>query len=132
MKQISQVFDSFGYITSKAPVNGKHGWALLVTAFSPQQLRQQTYNLVQPQVWDNIKGDLARWQGTADSVQSHVPGEKHVQLTTRQFVEMPTGERINLRVWLIAVGVVLTIFALVTTKLLGKLDQMVTLRQRRL
>jgi len=132
MKQATQTFDSFGYLTSKAPVNGKHGWTLLLTAFSPQQLRQQTYNLVQPQVWDNIKGDLARWQNTTDSVQSHVPGEKHVEVATRQFVEMPTGERINLRIWLIAVGVALTVFALITTKLLGKLDQMVYLRQRRL
>jgi hypothetical protein len=132
IKQQQQSRESFGYMTCKAPVEGKHGWALLLTAYSPEQLRQQTYNVVNPAVWDLLKGDLVRWQDTPASVQAHVPGQKHISLATRQFVEMPFGERINLRVWLGAVAVMLIICGILSAKLLGKLDQLVTLRQRRL
>jgi len=132
LSQQKQMRESFGYMTSRAPVEGKHGWVFLVTAYSPQQLKLQTYNLVKTEIWSQMKGDLIRWQDTAESVQAHVPGQKTMVIETKQFVEMPFGERINLRIWLIAIGAWMVFFGIATAVMLGKFDHLVHLRQRRL
>jgi Bacterial cellulose synthase subunit len=121
----------FGVLATAPPPSAGHGWSLVVTGFTSENVLRRVQSLVQDPFWTQVRGDIDRWQDLPASFQAHVPGEAHENASATTLVELPLGERIEFRVWVGIVAGTLTIFVVITSRLLGKFDEALVLRQRR-
>jgi hypothetical protein len=130
LPQVGLADRDFGVLATAPPASSAEGWSLVVTAFSSQNLLHRVQSLVQEPFWSQVKGDIDRWKDSADSFQARVPGEGGTKAGP-SLVELPLGERIDFRVWVGLVVVMLIVFVTMTVRLLGKFDQVFVRRQRR-
>jgi hypothetical protein len=120
----------FGIIaTGKIPSIGS-GWNLVVTASTQENLLHRVRDLVQPVFWDQIRGDIDRWKEVPNSFQAHVPGETR-ETAALVAVELPFGEKLDLRIWIGVIVGTLIVYVIVTARILARFDQAARLRQRR-
>jgi cellulose synthase operon protein B len=115
--------------TAKVPSEGS-GWSLVVTAFTQENLLRRVQSLVQPAFWDQIRGDIDRWNEVPGSFQAHVPSEVR-ETSPIVALEMPFGERVDLWIWVCLICVTLIIYVLVSAQILGRIDRTSRLRPRR-
>jgi hypothetical protein len=120
----------FGMLATAPPPSAGRGWSLVVTGFTTENLLLRVQSLVQDPFWKQIRGDIVRWKDLPASFQARVPGETRANAGAT-LVELPLGERIEFRVWVGVVAGMLMIFVIITSRLLGKFDQALVLRQRR-
>jgi len=119
----------FGYLGCLAPPKSGTHWTLVLTAFTPELLLARTQKLVQAGWWERIEGDVVRWTEEPPIFQSNVPVLRHLAAPQRTYVEMPLGERIDVRVWMALVGVGLAAFCAATVRVLNKFERQLGLRQ---
>jgi len=98
-------------------------WALILTAFTTQQLEAGTNLLVQPDVWLDLRGTISRLGENAQSLQNFIPSEAKFIDANYNFVEMPTGARMNLRVWWIGSSILLLLMIIITIRLLQRIEK---------
>lgn len=95
-----------GYLGSFPPVKDRHGWIMLLTAETGLNLRQRTHDLIQPAFWKKVTGASIFWNNTPESlkVYTETPRPRPIlsALDEDQVVEMPLGETMAIRTWVIA------------------------------
>ena len=114
--------------TAKIPAAGP-GWNLVVTAFSQENLLRRVQSLVQPAFWDQIRGDIDRWKESPTSFQAHV-ADAAEETGAIAVVELPLGERLDLRIWIGVIAGMIIVYVIVTARILGKFDRTSRLRPR--
>jgi hypothetical protein len=120
----------FGIIAfAKIPSAGTE-WNLVLTAFTPGNLLQRARSLVQPDFWDQLRGDIARWKDAPGSLESHTPGGAQ-ETSTTVGVELPLGERLGLGTWVIVMCGALILYVIVTAGILGRIDRSPRFRANR-
>ncbi len=130
LPQVSMADRDFGVLATAPPPSAGRGWSLVVTGFTSENLLRRVQSLVEDPFWKQIRGDIDRWKDLPASFQARVPGEARKNAAAA-LVELPLGERISFRVWVGVVAATLLVFVIITSRLLGKFDQAVVLRQRR-
>jgi cellulose synthase operon protein B len=118
-----------GVMVSSPPALPGLGWKLVVTGFGKDAPLPQVKRVVQPAFWNQIRGDIVRWGDLPATLQAHVPGEKNPN-DVNLMVEFPFGERLDYRLWLGLVAVLVILFVMFTGWMLGKMDQDLTLRTK--
>jgi hypothetical protein len=118
-----------GVMVSSPPALAGQGWKMVVTGFGKDAPLPQVRRLVQPAFWNQIRGDIVRWGDLPSTVQAHVPGETN-QSAVNLMVEFPLGERLDYRLWLGLVAVLMILFVIFTRWMLSTMDQDLTLRTK--
>jgi hypothetical protein len=118
-----------GVMVSSPPAVSGHGWKLVVTGFGKDAPLPQVQRVVQPAFWNQIRGDIVRWGDLPATMQAHVPGDKNPN-DVNLMVEFPFGERLDYRLWLGLVAVLMILFVMFTGWMLGKMDEDLTLRTK--
>jgi len=113
---------NFLYLTCIPPDQERTRWTLILTAFGGATLEERTAMLVQEDVWSRLRGTIARLGDKPGTLQTFVPSEAKFIDQTYDFVEMPLGQRIDLRFWFIASGISLLLLIILTVKLLSKIE----------
>ena len=130
LPQVGLADRDFGVLATAPPASSAEGWSLVVTAFTGENVLRRVQSLIQEPFWNRVKGDIDRWKDSPDSFQARVPGEGGANAGP-SLVELPLGERVDFRVWVGLVAGMLTLFVVVTVRLLGKFDLVLLRRQRR-
>lgn len=127
---VSEADREYGVLATAPPTVPDQGWSLVLTAFTQQNLLHRVQSLVRPAFWDQLSGDIVRWKEEPSSLQARVPGEAPKVVQVRR-VELPLGERLDFRIWVTLVAVLLVVFVIITARVLSKFDEALLFRQRR-
>lgn len=122
-----------GFLACQPPTEEGEGWFLVLTALGDDRnLLERTRDLVDPEFWDMVRGDIVRWKAEPGTMEAHSPNDVAAQVVAIDWsVEMPFGEAYPFRFWICLVSGTLLLCILLSASILKKYDALVGARQRR-